>query len=31
MDHAEAIIREHHQLGALNAVECAAPFYAARG
>lgn len=31
MDHAEAIIREHHQLGALNAVESAAPFYSARG
>lgn len=31
MDHAEAIIRERHQLGALNAVETAADFYAARG
>jgi aminoglycoside 2'-N-acetyltransferase I len=31
MDHAEAIIRAQHQLGALNAVESAAPFYAARG
>lgn len=31
MDHAEAIIRTRHQLGALNAVESAAPFYAARG
>ncbi|BBY64061.1 GNAT family N-acetyltransferase [Mycolicibacterium helvum] len=31
MDHAEAIIRARHQLGALNAVESAAPFYAARG
>ncbi|WP_454793535.1 GNAT family N-acetyltransferase [Mycolicibacterium lutetiense] len=31
MDHAEAIIRAKHQLGALNAVESAAPFYAARG
>lgn len=31
MDHAEAIIRAEHQLGALNAVESAAPFYAARG
>lgn len=31
MDHAEAIIRAEHQLGALNAVETAAPFYAARG
>jgi aminoglycoside 2'-N-acetyltransferase I len=31
MDHAEAIIRDHYQLGALNAVESAAPFYAARG
>ena len=31
MDHAEAIIRAQHQLGALNAVESAAPFYASRG
>lgn len=31
MDHGEAIIRANHQLGALNAVENAAPFYAARG
>ena len=31
MEHAEAIIRAQHQLGALNAVESAAPFYAARG
>lgn len=31
MDHAEAIIRAEHQLGALNAVQTAAPFYAARG
>lgn len=31
MDQAEAIIRAQHQLGALNAVESAAPFYAARG
>lgn len=31
MDHAEAIIWDQHQLGALNAVESAAPFYAARG
>lgn len=31
MDHAEAIIRAQHQLGALNAVESAAPFYAGRG
>lgn len=31
MDHAEAIIRAEHQLGALNAVDTAAPFYAARG
>lgn len=31
MDHAEAIIRAQHQLGALNAVDSAAPFYAARG
>jgi aminoglycoside 2'-N-acetyltransferase I len=31
MNHAEAIIRDRHELGALNAVESAAPFYAARG
>jgi aminoglycoside 2'-N-acetyltransferase I len=31
MDRAEAIIRTRHQLGALNAVETAADFYAARG
>ena len=31
MDHAEAIIQAQHQLGALNAVDTAAPFYAARG
>jgi aminoglycoside 2'-N-acetyltransferase I len=31
MDHTEAIIRAQHQLGALNAVESAALFYAARG
>ncbi len=31
MDHAEAIIHARHQLGALNAVESAAPFYAGRG
>lgn len=31
MDHAEAIIRAEHQLGALNAVETAAQFYASRG
>jgi len=31
MDHTESIIRAQHQLGALNAVESAAPFYAARG
>ncbi|WP_163696736.1 GNAT family N-acetyltransferase [Mycolicibacterium sarraceniae] len=31
MDHAEAIIRAKHQIGALNAVESAAPFYAGRG
>jgi aminoglycoside 2'-N-acetyltransferase I len=31
MDHAEAIIRARHELGALNAVQTAAPFYAARG
>jgi aminoglycoside 2'-N-acetyltransferase I len=31
MDHAETIIHTRHQLGALNAVETAADFYAARG
>lgn len=31
MDHAETIIGTRHQLGALNAVETAAAFYAARG
>lgn len=31
MDHAEAIIRAHHKLGALNAIESAASFYAVRG
>jgi aminoglycoside 2'-N-acetyltransferase I len=31
MDHAEALIRAQHQLGALNAVESAASFYTARG
>jgi aminoglycoside 2'-N-acetyltransferase I len=31
MDHAEAIIRTRHQIGALNAVESAADFYAHRG
>lgn len=31
MDHAERIINSRHQLGALNAVETAAAFYAARG
>jgi aminoglycoside 2'-N-acetyltransferase I len=31
MDHAETIIGIRHQLGALNAVETAAAFYAARG
>ncbi|MCV7228223.1 GNAT family N-acetyltransferase [Mycolicibacterium komossense] len=31
MDHAENIIRTRHQLGALNAVETATDFYAARG
>lgn len=31
MDHAEAIIHTRHRLGALNAVETAATFYAARG
>lgn len=31
MDHAETVIRGRHQLGALNAVDTAADFYAARG
>lgn len=31
MDHAENIVNTRHQLGALNAVETAAPFYEARG
>lgn len=31
MDHAESIIASRHRIGALNAVESAAPFYAARG
>lgn len=31
MDHTEAIIRARHDLGALNAVESAAAFYAGRG
>ena len=31
MDHAEHIVNTRHQLGALNAVETAAPFYEARG
>jgi aminoglycoside 2'-N-acetyltransferase I len=31
MDHAETIIDRRHQLGALNAVETASAFYAARG
>jgi aminoglycoside 2'-N-acetyltransferase I len=31
MDRAESIIRSRHELGALNAVESAAGFYAARG
>ncbi|MCV7417482.1 GNAT family N-acetyltransferase [Mycolicibacterium litorale] len=31
MDHAESIIRTRHQIGALNAVDDAASFYAARG
>lgn len=31
MDHAEWIVTTRHQLGALNAVETAAAFYAARG
>jgi aminoglycoside 2'-N-acetyltransferase I len=31
MDHVETIIHTRHQLGALNAVETAADFYAARG
>ncbi|WP_189339194.1 GNAT family N-acetyltransferase [Williamsia muralis] len=30
MDHAESIIRERHDIGALNAVDTAAEFYAAR-
>ena len=31
MDHAETVIRTRHQIGALNAVENAGPFYAQRG
>lgn len=31
MDHAEHIVNTRYQLGALNAVETAAPFYEARG
>ncbi len=31
MDHVESIVRTRHQIGALNAVDDAAPFYAARG
>ncbi len=31
MDHAERVISARHELGALNAVETAAAFYAARG
>ena len=31
MDHTESIIRTRHAIGALNAVEGAAPFYASRG
>ena len=31
MDHAESIIRERHDIGALNAVDTAAEFYAAPG
>jgi aminoglycoside 2'-N-acetyltransferase I len=31
MDHAEHIVNTRHALGALNAVETAAPFYEARG
>ncbi|WP_422743621.1 GNAT family N-acetyltransferase [Mycobacterium sp. WMMD1722] len=31
MDHAEHIVSTRHELGALNAVETAAPFYEARG
>ena len=31
MDQAESLIRACHQIGALNAVEDAAPFYASRG
>jgi aminoglycoside 2'-N-acetyltransferase I len=31
MDYAESVVRERHVLGALNAVQSAVPFYAARG
>lgn len=31
MDHTESILRTRHAIGALNAVERAAPFYASRG
>jgi len=31
MDHAEALVRNRFQMGALNAIEAAAPFYAKRG
>ncbi|MEV0674667.1 GNAT family N-acetyltransferase [Mycobacterium sp. NPDC050441] len=31
MDHAESIVRTRHAIGALNAVESAAQFYASRG
>lgn len=31
MDYAESVVRERHKLGALNAVQTAVPFYAARG
>jgi aminoglycoside 2'-N-acetyltransferase I len=31
MDHTESIVRTRHAIGALNAVESAAPFYARRG
>jgi aminoglycoside 2'-N-acetyltransferase I len=31
MDHAETLVRKRFQMGALNAIESAAPFYARRG
>ncbi|MGV0742910.1 GNAT family N-acetyltransferase [Mycolicibacterium sp. XJ870] len=31
MDHTESLVRTRHAIGALNAVESAAPFYARRG